>query len=109
MFSCKLAVHLKCVPHLSFAMGVTSLLLLRGDDLPENHRPKVKQVFELGGKELIETARYPEHEGVALCAKLLQELGEIPGVSGAHLMTPGDPASIPAAIQSALPSSRGGT
>ena len=39
------------------AMGVTSVLLLRGDELPKNHRPKVKQVFELGGLKLIETAR----------------------------------------------------
>lgn len=194
------------------AMGVTNLLLLRGDDLPENHRPAVKQVFELGGKELIEAARTladdptvgsapdfcigtvatvfnpkaawkpsslqvkvdagarfiqtqlcfdmavlrrymthlveaqltwrtaiivsvaplpsavtarwlrkhlrgslvpnkvirrleqardPEQEGVALCAELLEELGGIPGVSGAHLMTPGEPATIPAAIQAA--------
>ena len=194
------------------AMGVTSVLLLRGDELPKNHRPKVKQVFELGGKKLIETARAladdptvasapdfcigtvatvftpkaawrptslltrveagarfiqtqicfdtaalsrymthlveakltwqtaiivslatlpsavtarwlrknlrgslvpkkvvrrleqardPEQEGVAICAELLQKLGEIPGVSGAHLMTPGDPATIPAAIQAA--------
>jgi methylenetetrahydrofolate reductase (NADPH) len=194
------------------AMGVTSLLLLRGDHLPENHRPKVKQVFELGGKKLIETARAladdptvaaapdfcigtvatvfnpkaawqpgtlltkvdagarfiqtqlcfnmkalsrymthlveaqltwrtaiivslatlpsavtarwlhenlrgslvprkvihrleqardPELEGVAICAEMLQELREIPGVSGANLMTPGNPATIPAAIQAA--------
>jgi len=194
------------------AVGVTSVLLLRGDELPRNHRPKVKQVFELGGKKLIETARAladdptvasvpdfcigtvatvftpwagwhpssllarvevgarfiqtqlcfdmaalsrymthlvdsqltwrtaiivslatlpsavtarwlrknlrgslvpkkvvrrleqardPEQEGVAICAELLQKLGEIPGVSGAHLMTPGDPTTIPAAIQAA--------
>ena len=37
-------------------MGVTSVLLLRGDALPEDHRPRVKQVFELGGKDLIEAA-----------------------------------------------------
>ena len=198
---------------LSFgAMGVTSVLLLRGDDLPDDHRPRVKQVFELGGKDLIETAceladdptvasapdfcigtvatvfnpkrgwkprslvakveagarfiqtqlcfdvaalrrymthlvearltwktavivsvatlpsavsarwlrenlrgsmvpkkvirrleqaRDPEQEGVAICAELLQELNEVPGVSGAHLMTPGEAATIPAAIQAA--------
>ncbi len=194
------------------AMGVTSVLLLRGDDLPDDHRPKVKQVFELGGKDLIETARAladdptvasvpdfcigtvatvfnpktgwkprslltkveagarfiqtqlcfdgatlrrymthlveaqltwktavivsvatlpsavsarwlrenlrgsvvpnkvirrleqardPQREGVAICAELLQELGEVPGVSGAHIMTPGDAETIPAAIQAA--------
>ncbi len=201
------------------AMGVTSLLLMRGDDLPEAHRPKVRQVFEFGGKDLIATARAladdptvtcvpdfcigtvatvfnpkagwqprslltkveagaryiqtqlcfdipalkrymthlveaqltwqcavivsiatlpsavtarwlrenlrgalvpnkviqrlqqardPEQEGVAICAELLQELSEIPGVSGAHLMTPGDPATIPAAVQLARPDSGGG-
>lgn len=192
------------------ATGVTSVLLLRGDELPGDHRPKVRQVFELGGMKLIETARAladdptvasvpdfcigttatvfnpkaawqpnsllarveagarfiqtqlcfdtaalgrymthlveaqltwrtaiivslatmpsavtarwlrenvrgsrvpkkvirrleqardPEQEGVAICAELLQELSAIPGVSGANLMTPGDPATIPAAIQ----------
>jgi methylenetetrahydrofolate reductase (NADPH) len=192
--------------------GVTSVLLLRGDELPDNYRPKLKQVFELGGKELIETAhalaedptvfttpdfhigtvatvfrpksgwkpkslisrvdagasfiqtqicfdiaalkRYmahlvearltwkaavivsvatlpdvmtarwlqenvsgsvvprkvirrleqasdPEAEGVAICAEMLQALQEVPGVSGANLMTPGDPDTIVAAIKSA--------
>jgi methylenetetrahydrofolate reductase (NADPH) len=194
------------------AMGVSSVLLLRGDELPEGHRPKIKQVFELGGKKLIESARAladdptatsapdfcigttatvftpwaawhpssllarveagarfiqtqlcfdmaalrrymshlvdaqvtwrtaiivslatlpsavtarwlrenlrgsrvpnklvrrleqardPEQEGVAICAEILQELREIPGVSGAHMMTPGNPATIPAAIRAA--------
>ena len=194
------------------AMGVTSVLLMRGDDLPDNHRPKVKQVFELEGKELIRTARAlvddptvasvpdfcigtvatvfnpkagwkprslltkveagarfiqtqlcfdiaglrrymkhlveaqltwktavivgiatlpsavsarwlrenlrgsvvpnkvirrleqardPEQEGIIICTELLQELGEVPGVSGAHLMTPGDIETIPAAITAA--------
>ena len=192
------------------ATGVTSLFLLRGDDLPAGHRPKVEQVFEIGGRKLIEAARAladdpsvpavpdfcigtpamvfnpkaqwqpssllakveagarfiqtqlcfdtaalrrymthlveaqltwrcaiivsvatlpsavsarwlrknlrgsmvpmkvvrrleqardPEHEGVAICAELLQELVEIPGVSGANLLTPGDPETVTAAIR----------
>jgi methylenetetrahydrofolate reductase (NADPH) len=194
------------------ATGVTSLFLLRGDDLPAGHRPKVKQVFEIGGKKLIEAARAladdpsvpavpdfcigtaamvfnpkaewqpssllakveagarfiqtqlcfdmaalrrymthlveaqltwrcaiivsvatlpsavsarwlrknlrgslvpmkvvrrleqardPELEGVTICAEMLQELGEIPGVSGANLLTPGDPETVTAAIRAA--------
>lgn len=194
------------------AMGVSSVLLMRGDDLPDHHRPKVKQVFELGGKDLIETAREladdpgvtsvpdfcigttatvfspkkdwkprtlltkvdagarfiqtqlcfdaatlrrymthlveaqltwkasvivslatlpsamsarwlkknlrgsvvpqkvirrlqqasdPEQEGVLICAELLDELSGVPGVSGAHLMTPGAIETIPAAILAA--------
>jgi methylenetetrahydrofolate reductase (NADPH) len=193
-------------------MGVTSVLLMRGDDLPEDHRPRVKQVFELGGKDLIETAREladdpgvtsvsdfcigttatvfnpkagwkprtlltkveagarfiqtqlcfdvatlrrymthlveaqltwkaavivslatlpsamsarwlrenlrgsvvpkrvirrlelardPEQEGIVICAELLEKLAEVPGVSGAHLMTPGAVETIPAAILAA--------
>jgi len=192
------------------ATGVNSLFLLRGNDLPDEHRPKLKQVFDFGGKDLIETARIladdptvscvpdfcigtsatvfnpkaawkprsllakvdagarfiqtqlcfdipalkrymthlveaqltwrcavivsvatlpsvvtarwlrenlrgslvpskvirrlqqardPEQEGVDICAELLHELADVPGVSGAHLMTPGDPETIPAAIQ----------
>jgi len=194
------------------ATGVTSLLLYRGDDLPDSHRPRVQTVFELRGTELIESARAladdptvcatpdfcigavatvfspkaawqpssllakvdagarfiqtqlcfdmavlkrymthlveaqltwrtaimvsvaplpsavtarwlrenlrgslvpkkvvrrlqqardPEQEGVVICAEILQELSEIPGVSGANLMTPGDPETIKAAIQAA--------
>jgi methylenetetrahydrofolate reductase (NADPH) len=190
--------------------GVTSLFLLRGDELPAGHRPKVQQVFELGGKKLIEAARAladdpsvpavpdfcigtaamvfnpkaqwqpssllakveagarfiqtqlcfdmaalrrymthlvdaqltwrcaiivslaalpsavsarwlrknlrgslvpmkvvrrleqardAEREGVAICAELLEELAEIPGVTGANLLTPGDPETVSAAIR----------
>lgn len=46
----------------------------------------------------LEKATDPAAEGVRLCAELLQELAEIPGIAGANLLTIGDPASIPAAI-----------
>ncbi len=47
----------------------------------------------------LEAAKDPEYEGVKICAELLQELVEIPGVSGANVMTPGDMETIPAAIR----------
>lgn len=47
----------------------------------------------------MEAAQDPEYEGVKICAELLQELIEIPGISGANLMTPGEMETIPAAIQ----------
>lgn len=47
----------------------------------------------------LEKARDPEREGIEICAELLQELREIPGITGAHLMTPGEPETIPAAIE----------
>ncbi len=38
-------------------------------------------------------------EGIAICAELMQQLADIPGVAGAHLMAPTNPDSIPAAIE----------
>lgn len=64
----------------------------------------------------LEKARDPEREGIEICAELLQQLQDIPGVTGAHLMTPGEPESIAAAIEASglragsrsRPSSAGG-
>lgn len=47
----------------------------------------------------LEQAADPEQEGVRICAELMQEISEIPGVSGINLMTTGDAAAIPAAIE----------
>ena len=44
-------------------------------------------------------ARDPEQAGVAICAELLQEAAEIPGISGANLLTSADLGLIPAAIR----------
>jgi methylenetetrahydrofolate reductase (NADPH) len=49
----------------------------------------------------IEKARDPELEGIKLCAETLQMLQEIPGISGANLMTPGDPATLIEAVRMA--------
>ena len=46
----------------------------------------------------MEQASDPEHEGIKICAELLQELATIPGVSGANLLTLGNLETIPAAI-----------
>ncbi len=46
----------------------------------------------------LEQAKDPEQEGVTICAETLQQIAEIPGISGAHVMTTGDPETIPAAI-----------
>lgn len=47
----------------------------------------------------MEKARDPEREGIEICAELLRQLQEIPGITGAHLMTPGEPETITAAIE----------
>ena len=49
--------------------------------------------------ERLENAADAELEGIRICAELMQEISEIPGVSGINLMTTGNPESIPAAIK----------
>ena len=48
--------------------------------------------------ERLEGARRPKEEGIAICAELLAELAEIPGIAGAHLMAPLNESAIPAAV-----------
>jgi len=47
----------------------------------------------------LEDADDAEQEGINICAELIQEISQIPGVSGVNLMTMGNPESIPAAIR----------
>jgi len=47
----------------------------------------------------LEQARDAELEGVNICAELLQELQDVPGITGAHLIAPDDPQTVPAAIE----------
>lgn len=49
--------------------------------------------------ERLQAAADPELEGINICAELMREISEIPGVSGVNLMTMGNPESIPAAIR----------
>lgn len=46
----------------------------------------------------LEDAADAEQEGINICAELMQEISQIPGVSGVNLMTMGNPESIPEAI-----------
>lgn len=47
----------------------------------------------------MEAARDPRQEGIAICAELLQAARDIPGISGAHLMAPGQASAIVASVQ----------
>jgi methylenetetrahydrofolate reductase (NADPH) len=42
----------------------------------------------------LESAADPAREGRAICIELLQELAEIPGIAGAHVMAPQNPSAI---------------
>lgn len=46
----------------------------------------------------LEQAADPEAEGVLICAELLREVADIPGLAGVTLVTPGEPECIPQAI-----------
>ncbi len=49
--------------------------------------------------ERLAKAANPKAEGRRICVEVLQELAEIPGVAGAHVMAPMNFAEIPAAIE----------
>jgi methylenetetrahydrofolate reductase (NADPH) len=49
--------------------------------------------------ERLEKAADPKAEGRKICAELLRELAEVPGIAGAHVMAPMNFAEIPAAIE----------
>jgi methylenetetrahydrofolate reductase (NADPH) len=46
----------------------------------------------------MEGAADPEREGIRICSELIEELSGIPGVSGVHIMAPGNDAAIPEVI-----------
>jgi methylenetetrahydrofolate reductase (NADPH) len=47
----------------------------------------------------LEGAADPKREGRKICVEILQQLAEIPGIAGAHVMAPMNFAEIPAAIE----------
>ena len=47
----------------------------------------------------LEQAKDPEAEGIAIAADTLRAISDIPGISGANLVTPGSPESIAASIE----------
>jgi methylenetetrahydrofolate reductase (NADPH) len=49
--------------------------------------------------ERMDAAKEPKQEGVAICVELLQQLAEIPGIAGAHLMAPLNEAAVPTVIE----------
>jgi methylenetetrahydrofolate reductase (NADPH) len=49
----------------------------------------------------LETAKDPTAEGRMICLDLIEELSTIPGVSGVHVMAPGNDAAVPEVIEAA--------
>ena len=46
----------------------------------------------------VEQSADPEQTGVQICAEMLSELAKVPGISGAHIVAPGDPDLVRAVI-----------
>jgi methylenetetrahydrofolate reductase (NADPH) len=51
--------------------------------------------------ERLEKSADPVREGIRICVDLIEELATIPGVTGAHIMAPGNDAAIPEVIAAA--------
>jgi len=49
--------------------------------------------------ERLDRASDPKAEGIAICADLLKEMREIPGVAGAHIMAPLNEAAVPIVVK----------
>jgi methylenetetrahydrofolate reductase (NADPH) len=49
----------------------------------------------------LDKAADARREGIRICAELMQQFAEIPGIAGAHVMAPQNPSAIPAAIAEA--------
>jgi methylenetetrahydrofolate reductase (NADPH) len=49
--------------------------------------------------ERLEKAQDAKAEGLKICVELLQQLAEVPGVGGAHVMAPMNFSAIPVAIE----------
>jgi methylenetetrahydrofolate reductase (NADPH) len=47
----------------------------------------------------LQLASDPEREGIEICAEMLQVLADVPGVSGANIMTLGDPHSVTKSVE----------
>lgn len=56
-------------------------------------------LFPKGLVRRLEQAADAEREGVAICAQILREVADIPGIAGANLLNLGDPALIVGAIE----------
>jgi methylenetetrahydrofolate reductase (NADPH) len=47
----------------------------------------------------MEAARDPRHEGITICAELMQQVRDIEGIAGVHLMAPGQHQAIVEAVK----------
>jgi methylenetetrahydrofolate reductase (NADPH) len=81
----QIIVGLACLPSVTAARWISDIA--GGALIPD------------GTMRRLEQARDPEQEGVEICAELLQELMEIPGVAGVNLTPLGNPDAVVEAVK----------
>ena len=87
------------VPRLAILIGVVPLKSARAARWMRKHLPGT--IFPDAIIARLEGAADPAAEGRRVCLELMQELAEIPGVAGAHVMAPANPEAIPEVLAEA--------
>jgi methylenetetrahydrofolate reductase (NADPH) len=94
----RLAEH-GLVPRLAILIGVVPLKSARSARWMRKHLPGTIIPDAIIAR--LEGAADPASEGRRVCVELMQELAEIPGVAGAHVMAPANPEAIPDVLAAA--------
>ena len=94
----RLAEH-GLVPKLAILIGVVPLKSARSARWMRKHLPGT--IIPDGIIARLDGAADPAAEGRRVCVELMQELAEIPGVAGAHVMAPANPEAIPEVLAEA--------
>jgi methylenetetrahydrofolate reductase (NADH) len=87
------------LPRLAILIGVVPLKSARAARWMRNHLPGT--IIPDATIARLEGAADPAAEGRRVCVELMQELAEIPGVAGAHVMAPANPEAIPQVLAEA--------
>jgi methylenetetrahydrofolate reductase (NADPH) len=87
------------VPRLAILIGVVPLKSARAARWMCKHLPGTIIPDAIIAR--LERAADPAAEGRRVCVELMQELAEIPGVAGAHVMAPANPEAIPQVLAEA--------
>jgi methylenetetrahydrofolate reductase (NADPH) len=87
------------VPRLAILIGVVPLKSARAARWMRKHLPGTIIPDTVIAR--LERAADPAAEGQKICVELMQQLAEIPGVAGAHVMAPANPEAIPQVLAEA--------
>ena len=87
------------VPRLAILVGVVPLKSARAARWMRKHLPGTIIPDAIIAR--LESAAAPAAEGRRVCVELMQQLAEIPGIAGAHVMAPATPEAIPQVLAEA--------